>query len=34
MLVATPVRKGQGATGRLAEVPEPVQVTDVRDLAE
>ena len=34
MLVATPVRKGQGATGRLAEVPEPVQVADVRDLAE
>jgi GAF domain-containing protein len=33
MLVATPVRKGQGATGRLAEVPEPIQVADVRDLA-
>jgi two-component system, NtrC family, sensor kinase len=34
MLVATHVHKGQGATGRLAEVPEPIQVTDVRDLAE
>ena len=29
-LVTTPVRKGQGATGRLAEVREPIQVTDVR----
>jgi GAF domain-containing protein len=29
-LVATPVRKGQGATGRLAEVREPIQVADVR----
>src|SRR2546426_5116973 len=34
MLVATPVRKGQGATGRLAEVPEPIQIADVRDIAE
>ena len=34
MLVATHVHKGQGTTGRLAEVPEPIQVTDVRDLAE
>ena len=34
MLVATPVRKGQGVTGRLAEVPEPIQVADVRDIAE
>ena len=34
MLVATPVRKGQGATGRLAEVPEPIQLADVRDVAE
>ena len=34
MLVATHVHKGQGATGRLAVVPEPIQVTDVRDLAE
>ncbi len=34
MLVATPIRKGQGATGRLAEVPEPIQLADVRDLAE
>jgi signal transduction histidine kinase len=29
-LVATPVRKGQGATGRLAEMREPIQVADVR----
>jgi GAF domain-containing protein len=29
-LVATPVRKGQGATGRLAVVREPIQVADVR----
>jgi GAF domain-containing protein len=28
-LVATPVRKGEGATGRLAEVPEPVQLADI-----
>jgi two-component system, NtrC family, sensor kinase len=34
MLVATPVRRGQGATGRLAEVPEPTQLVDLRDLAE
>ncbi len=34
MLVATPVRKGQGVTGRLAEVPEPIQVADVHDIAE
>ena len=27
-LVATPVRKGQGATGRLAEVREPIQLAD------
>jgi len=29
-LVATPVRKGQGATGRLAEVLKPIQLADVR----
>ena len=34
MLVSTPVRKGQGATGRLAEVPEPIQLADIRDIAE
>jgi two-component system, NtrC family, sensor kinase len=34
MLVATPVRKGQGATGRLAEVSEPIQLADLRDIAE
>src|SRR5262249_36700540 len=34
MLAASPVRKGHGATGRLAVVPEPIQVADVRDLAE
>jgi signal transduction histidine kinase len=34
MLVATPIRKGQGVTGRLADAPEPIQVADVRDLAE
>jgi GAF domain-containing protein len=34
MLVATPVRKGQGATGRLAEVAEPIQLADLRDIAE
>jgi signal transduction histidine kinase len=28
-LLATPVRKGEGATGRLAEVQEPIQVPDV-----
>src|SRR5439155_12105153 len=33
-LVATPVRKGQGATGRLAEVREPLQLADVRAVAE
>jgi signal transduction histidine kinase len=33
-LVATPVRKGQGATGRLAEVREPIQRVDLRVLAE
>jgi GAF domain-containing protein len=32
MLEATPIRKGQGATGRLAEVPEPIQVADLRDI--
>jgi GAF domain-containing protein len=34
MLVATPVRKGQGVTGRLADVLEPIQLADLRDLAE
>ncbi len=34
MLVATPVRKGQGATGRLAEVSEPIQLADLRDTPE
>jgi len=34
MLVATPVRKGQGATGRLAEVREPIQLADLRALDE
>jgi GAF domain-containing protein/anti-sigma regulatory factor (Ser/Thr protein kinase) len=33
-LVATPVRKGQGATGRLAEVLEPIQLADLRALGE
>jgi signal transduction histidine kinase len=33
-LVATPVRKGQGATGRLAEVREPIQLADLRALGE
>ena len=28
-MLATPVRKGEGATGRLAEVHEPVQVPDI-----
>jgi len=28
-LLATPVRKGEGATGRLAEVQEPVQLPDI-----
>jgi len=30
-LVATPIRKGEGATGQLAELREPIQVADVRD---
>jgi signal transduction histidine kinase len=33
-LVATPVRKGQGATGRLAEVLEPIQLADLRTRGE
>jgi GAF domain-containing protein len=33
VLEATPIRKGQGATGRLAESPEPMQVADLRDVA-
>jgi two-component system, NtrC family, sensor kinase len=33
-LVATPVQKGQGATGRLAEVREPIQLGDVRAVGE
>src|SRR5439155_17700153 len=33
-LVATPVRKGEGATGRLAEVREPIQLADLRALGE
>jgi signal transduction histidine kinase len=28
-MLATPVRKGEGATGRLAEVQEPVQLPDI-----
>jgi GAF domain-containing protein len=28
-MLATPVRKGEGATGRLAEVPQPIQVPDI-----
>jgi signal transduction histidine kinase/putative methionine-R-sulfoxide reductase with GAF domain len=28
-MLATPVRKGEGATGRLAEVPEPIQVPNI-----
>jgi signal transduction histidine kinase len=28
-MLATPVRKGEGATGRLAEVQEPIQVLDI-----
>jgi signal transduction histidine kinase len=32
-LEATPVRKGQGATGRLADAREPIQVSDLRDIA-
>src|SRR5215475_12469416 len=27
-LVATPIRKGEGATGKLADVREPIQVSD------
>jgi len=33
-LVATPIRKGEGATGQLAELREPIQVADVRDRAQ
>jgi len=33
-LVATPIRKGEGATGKLADVREPIQVSDVRDIAQ
>jgi signal transduction histidine kinase len=33
MLVTTPVRKGQGATGRLAEELEPNQVTEFAEIA-
>jgi signal transduction histidine kinase len=33
-LVATPIRKGEGATGQLAVVREPIQVADVRDRAQ
>ena len=29
MMLATPVRKGEGATGRLAEAQEPIQVPDI-----
>src|SRR5262249_19705802 len=28
-LLATPVRKGEGATGQLAEVEEPIQLADI-----
>jgi signal transduction histidine kinase/putative methionine-R-sulfoxide reductase with GAF domain len=28
-MLATPVRKGEGATGRLGEAPEPVQLPDI-----
>jgi signal transduction histidine kinase len=28
-MLATPVRKGEGATGRLAELREPIQVSDI-----
>jgi signal transduction histidine kinase len=28
-MLSAPVRKGEGATGRLAEVPEPIQVPDI-----
>ena len=30
-LVATPIRKGEGATGRLADVREPIQLPDILD---
>ena len=33
-LVATPIRKGEGATGQLAVVREPIQVADMRDRAQ
>jgi two-component system, NtrC family, sensor kinase len=33
-LVATPVRKGQGVTGRLAVVAAPLQRTDIRETGE
>ena len=29
-MLSTPVRRGEGATGRLAEVREPVQLSDIR----
>src|SRR5262249_28142941 len=32
-LVATPIRKGEGTTGQLAQAGEPIQVADVRDVA-
>jgi two-component system, NtrC family, sensor kinase len=32
-MLATPVRKGEGAAGRLAEVAEPVQLPDVEEAA-
>jgi GAF domain-containing protein/CheY-like chemotaxis protein len=28
-MISVPVRKGEGATGRLAEVPEPIQLPDI-----
>ena len=28
-MLATPVRRGEGATGRLAEIQEPIQVPDI-----
>ena len=30
MMLATPVRRGEGATGRLADNPEPVQLPDIQ----
>ncbi len=33
-LVATPIRKGEGATGKLADVREPIQVADVLEIAQ